>query len=109
MTPESKCVLQELASQGDTLAMNLLRVRASEIPRLLVLNTDQASQMRACAAFLKHCNIFVISQGDVFHRHWNDLVGACKDAGLYTGMILSTVYLNLGAGPWGSAAWWKEP
>eukprot|EP00971_Amphidinium_carterae_P092296 1827201-Amphidinium_carterae.1 len=105
---DSKDRLSASSEEGCSWASALIAARSAEMPRLLVLNTDEASQMRAVGSFLKSCDVVVLTLGDVFHRYWNDLIGGTKDSGLYTGMILSSVYLNLGAGPWSSASWWKE-
>eukprot|EP00974_Lingulodinium_polyedra_P008769 838067-Lingulodinium_polyedra.AAC.1 len=63
----------------------------------------------AAGWFLRHKlqgRIFQIH--DIFHREWNDVIGALKSSGLWWTVLLSTVVYNLCFGPWGGSAWYQK-
>ena len=82
---------------------------AGRLPRMFFVDADQGSDNSAGVwwAIMSQC-LCIVPRWDPSHRIWNDIRLAASKAGLWTFVVLSTVCLNLGHGPWNQKAWYKD-
>ena len=76
---------------------------------LLVWSFDQASTNMSVAMFLLYkVGLRLITIPDVFHRAWNDTMGALKMAHMWHVVTLAAMAFNLPFGPWDGASWFQK-
>lgn len=76
---------------------------------ILSIALDQGSDGWSATSFLGYGLPFGVHvQMDPSHRCWNDCQLALKDTAMWAPVNLMTVVLNMDAGPWRDARWYKQ-
>ena len=74
-----------------------------------VLNMDQGSPAFAITWYLEyHLGARFLCVRNAFHREWNDIRGAIRDAGLWWVILLTSLTFNLCYGPCNGSAWFEK-
>eukprot|EP00974_Lingulodinium_polyedra_P051483 4953431-Lingulodinium_polyedra.AAC.1 len=58
--------------------------------------------------FAYKAGLRVMGVRDIFHREWNDVIGALKQAELWWVVILTTLAYHLPYGPWDGSSWYQR-
>ena len=76
---------------------------------LLVLHFDEGSPNQALYCWMQYqARLRVIGVRDIYHREWNDVTLALRQAGLWRYVVLSSILFNLPYGPWNGGAWFGK-